>query len=546
MKPAPMMASFFTLVGGTFCGRRAPLFNSCIDRNRLRIIAAASLRAQDVGEVARLDPQRGVHRQLQSLIDALHDGARGRIIVVGLAAIDRVAGREHHHAGLGIDRAAGQLEALLVPGRHRLAAALDPVLCGLDHIGRRHHGIDELQRLGLSRLIASPFSSNCIASCGEHARHALRAAAAGKQPDLDLGQAETGLRIVGRNAVMARQRQFETAAEREAVDRGDPRLAARFRSCADVSDNLRLSSNSIWLRGFLALGFLRLGIRRFMPSSIDRSAPAQNASLPEVMTTPLTAASAVVCIDDRLELVDRGDVQHVHRTAGNVPRHQRDAVGVGFELEVLVRPLAWFLCPVPLILFKKWSMRLQASGLPDRLNDGIIHGQYLCRLPRRHRAAVRIQDGVSADRRSSRKHRVWGYEALVRGANGESAYSILNQVTDETCATGSIRLRACMAIETAGRAVQDRQDLRLSINFMPNAVYEPSALHPEIARRRQARRIPASEPDVRIHRKRTDGGSGPRPADRRGLSQARLLDRARRFRRRLCRARIARPSCSRT
>src|ERR1700688_1869153 len=32
-----------------------------------------------------------------------------------------------------------------------------------------------------------------------------------------------------------------------------------------------------------------------MPSSIDRSAPAENASLPEVTTTPLTAASAEVC-----------------------------------------------------------------------------------------------------------------------------------------------------------------------------------------------------------------------------------------------------------
>src|SRR5665213_2140179 len=32
-----------------------------------------------------------------------------------------------------------------------------------------------------------------------------------------------------------------------------------------------------------------------MPSSIDRSAPAHSASLPEVMTTPFTAASADVC-----------------------------------------------------------------------------------------------------------------------------------------------------------------------------------------------------------------------------------------------------------
>src|SRR6266704_2920777 len=32
-----------------------------------------------------------------------------------------------------------------------------------------------------------------------------------------------------------------------------------------------------------------------MPSSMDRSAPAENASLPEVTTTPLTATSAEVC-----------------------------------------------------------------------------------------------------------------------------------------------------------------------------------------------------------------------------------------------------------
>ncbi|MET0708980.1 MAG: EAL domain-containing protein [Tardiphaga sp.] len=70
-------------------------------------------------------------------------------------------------------------------------------------------------------------------------------------------------------------------------------------------------------------------------------------------------------------------------------------------------------------------------------------------------------------------NRVWGYEALVRGVNGESAWSILSQVTDE------IRYRfdqaaRVLAIETAGRLYAGR-DLRLSINFMPNAVYEPAA-----------------------------------------------------------------------
>lgn len=69
--------------------------------------------------------------------------------------------------------------------------------------------------------------------------------------------------------------------------------------------------------------------------------------------------------------------------------------------------------------------------------------------------------------------RVWGYEALVRGTGGESAWSILSQVTEEN------RYRfdqACRveAIETAG-ALFGREPYRLSINFLPNAVYEPSA-----------------------------------------------------------------------
>lgn len=69
--------------------------------------------------------------------------------------------------------------------------------------------------------------------------------------------------------------------------------------------------------------------------------------------------------------------------------------------------------------------------------------------------------------------RVWGYEALVRGQNGESAFSILSQVTEELRYRFDQAARV-MAIETAGRLFE-QDDIRLSINFMPNAVYEPSA-----------------------------------------------------------------------
>jgi EAL domain-containing protein (putative c-di-GMP-specific phosphodiesterase class I) len=69
--------------------------------------------------------------------------------------------------------------------------------------------------------------------------------------------------------------------------------------------------------------------------------------------------------------------------------------------------------------------------------------------------------------------RVWGYEALVRGADGASAFSVLSKVSDELRYKFDQAARV-MAIETAGRLFAGR-DLRLSINFMPNAVYEPMA-----------------------------------------------------------------------
>jgi EAL domain-containing protein (putative c-di-GMP-specific phosphodiesterase class I) len=69
---------------------------------------------------------------------------------------------------------------------------------------------------------------------------------------------------------------------------------------------------------------------------------------------------------------------------------------------------------------------------------------------------------------------IWGYEALVRGREGQSAGSILSQVNegnrykfDQAC-----RVKA---IELAGEIFCPTDDVRLSINFMPNAVYEPAA-----------------------------------------------------------------------
>jgi EAL domain-containing protein (putative c-di-GMP-specific phosphodiesterase class I) len=64
---------------------------------------------------------------------------------------------------------------------------------------------------------------------------------------------------------------------------------------------------------------------------------------------------------------------------------------------------------------------------------------------------------------------VFAHEALVRGEQGESAYSVLSRVTDENryqfdqaCRVTAIRIAAQLGLTS-----------RLSINFLPNAIYKP-------------------------------------------------------------------------
>ena len=67
--------------------------------------------------------------------------------------------------------------------------------------------------------------------------------------------------------------------------------------------------------------------------------------------------------------------------------------------------------------------------------------------------------------------RISGYEALVRGSEGQPAATILSQVTadnryafDQACRVKAIEQAAALGL-----------DRRLSINFLPNAVYDPKA-----------------------------------------------------------------------
>ena len=66
---------------------------------------------------------------------------------------------------------------------------------------------------------------------------------------------------------------------------------------------------------------------------------------------------------------------------------------------------------------------------------------------------------------------IYAHEALVRGPNGESAWSVLSQVNDDNRYAFD---QACRVAAIKGAAELNMQGY-LSINFLPNAVYRPEA-----------------------------------------------------------------------
>ncbi|KOO12653.1 diguanylate phosphodiesterase, partial [Vibrio xuii] len=66
-------------------------------------------------------------------------------------------------------------------------------------------------------------------------------------------------------------------------------------------------------------------------------------------------------------------------------------------------------------------------------------------------------------------NQIFGYEALVRGLNNESAFSVISKVNDDNrylfdqlCRVKAISLASTLKL-----------DSMLSINFFPNAIYNP-------------------------------------------------------------------------
>jgi EAL domain-containing protein (putative c-di-GMP-specific phosphodiesterase class I) len=125
-------------------------------------------------------------------------------------------------------------------------------------------------------------------------------------------------------------------------------------------------------------------------------------------------------------------------------------------------------------------MDTQKADTRNRLANGKFGGEMNSLGKKRHgdcggRCAVELDFGFTmafqpiVDVRSGA---VWAQEALVRGVDGQGAMWVLEQVTDtnrytfdQACRIKAIELASCLDLKGA----------LLSINFLPNAVYEAEA-----------------------------------------------------------------------
>ncbi len=111
----------------------------------------------------------------------------------------------------------------------------------------RNDPIHQALRLGLRAGQAAPGQHELQRGNGtQRANRSPGAAVAGEDAEPDLRKTEAGRRIIGGDAVAASQRQFQPAAETEAVDQGQGRTGQRLDAveesmdAADVSPRLGL------------------------------------------------------------------------------------------------------------------------------------------------------------------------------------------------------------------------------------------------------------------------------------------------------------------
>lgn len=84
---------------------------------------------------------------------------------------------------------------------------------------------------------------------------------------------------------------------------------------------------------------------------------------------------------------------------------------------------------------------------------------------------------------------IYAHEALVRGLEGESAFSVLSQVTEQN----RYKFDQACRVKAVSAAAQLQMKPLLSINFLPNAVYRPEACIESTFQACQANNFPTEQ-----------------------------------------------------
>ena len=175
----------------------------------------------------------------------------------------------------------------------------------VEQLGGRHDAGDEARALGFGG-VHHPAGQAHLHRLGlaDRAGQALRSAHAGRDAELDLGLAE--LRAVGGDDEVGHHRQLAAAAQREAGDRGDPRLAGR----RDLSPSRRRNC-----RRYIAA-------KPWSDISLMSAPAAKALSLP-VSTAQRWLSSASKAAKASISSAEHLAVQRVQRLRA-VERDQRD------------------------------------------------------------------------------------------------------------------------------------------------------------------------------------------------------------------------------
>ena len=268
-------------------------------------------------QVLGLDAQALVDRQQRAFVQAALDGQRRRQVLVRVGQHHRCC-RRRRPAPRAIERIApGEAEALLVPGLHRLRATSSQ---------RRAVAISSAGAARAPGRPSAPWPARhaCLPSArhrglqADQPRQALRAAGAGQQTHLHLGQADhRGRRRVGQH------RWWQASASSKPPPIAVPLIAATNGLAAGLEPRYTRDSEPYFEqhRQRIVGGVVEVGLHRHQVGAGDEGL------LPEVTMAPLMAASPATRSMPR-QAVDERLVDHVHRLAGIVDRQQRDAVGI--------------------------------------------------------------------------------------------------------------------------------------------------------------------------------------------------------------------------